>query len=357
MLFGSSVAGGGDIDGDGFSDVLVGAPGHSPNLAEQGSFNILLGNEGTGVNRLTRQYQSNLIAPLASNSMDFSDPNNFGIGHRAVNVTHRSDGRLHWEIAFEGDAWNGNPITNGVVATDTSAVWTDLGLNGVEIRERIFKKPGQIRYKWRVRVEFELSKAIDGQRFSRWFYGFSSGRSDIGVLPVDLLSFTGIAAEDRNVLNWVSALEHDLAYYEIQRANDPIDFYPIGSVNAVGSLNTLNYTFDDVSPLNGIGFYRLRMVDIDGTSEYAPIIAVRRSTVAGTLYPNPTNGLIQLDADISNAAYLTVIDAAGREISKKTLKSKAPNQFDVSFIPPGWYILQITDREDNMIYRGSFTKN
>jgi len=158
-------------------------------------------------------------------------------------------------------------------------------------------------------------------------------------------------------LNWVTVSEYDLAYYEVQRSADALDFYPIGSVNAVGSLNELTYTFNDMAPLNNVGFYRLRIVDIDGSEEYSPIIAIRRSSMTqGVIYPNPAADQIQLDADIAGATSIIVVDAAGREISRRVLGQDHSGQFNISSIPAGWYILQVLDQQEDVIYRGSFTK-
>src|SRR5436189_3363756 len=115
-----------------------------------------------------------------------------------------------------------------------SAGWTDLGVGGLEIKELVFKVPSHIRYKWRVRVEYALNKLIDGQRFSRWFYGYASGLGDIGVLPVELLSFEGRALSDGNLLDWTTGSETGSDRFIVERSSDGLYFRSIGDLPAAG---------------------------------------------------------------------------------------------------------------------------
>ena len=55
---GWSVAGGGDVDGDGFSDVLAGGPNAAPSLLDEGALYMMRGNQGRAFPQLSRQYLS-----------------------------------------------------------------------------------------------------------------------------------------------------------------------------------------------------------------------------------------------------------------------------------------------------------
>ncbi len=64
-FYGGAVATAGDVNGDGFSDVIVGASFHSNGQAREGKVRFYLGNEGHGGWTLTpRQRQANDAAPI-----------------------------------------------------------------------------------------------------------------------------------------------------------------------------------------------------------------------------------------------------------------------------------------------------
>lgn len=353
---GQAVAGGGDVDGDGFSDILAGAPLANFNGAEDGALYVYRGNRSISLSRPTRQYLSDLVSPLSTNSMDFSDPEYFGIGHWAKSHMQRKDGRLQWEVVFEGDAFSGAPITTSVSNTGITAVWSDLGLTGVELKQLIYKQPGYLRYKWRCRVEYPIHRSPDGQRFSRWFYGYASAHGDIGVLPVELVGFSGIPLADGNLVEWSTASERNSAYFIIERISDTGDAIPLGEVTAAGSSQSLlNYSFmDDQSP-EALSYYRLRMVDLDGSWNHSNTIAVLRKEQGPLLWPNPVQETLQW---ITQQEYhrVVILDATGRSVSDRKAASAQGSSLDITHLAAGSYTLILLDEHESIIGRSRFVK-
>lgn len=359
---GASVAGVGDIDGDGYSDVVMGAPDRDGLNTDQGGFFVSYGNEATGIMRLTRQYQADLVSPLATNCMDFSDPNNFGIGHFARSPIHRTKARMHWEVVFEGQAFSGSPITSGQGNTGVSAAWMDLG-SGMEIKQLIYKTPNYIRYKWRVRLEYDLAKLVDGQRFSRWFYGYANGYGDIGVLPVELLGLEGHATPEGNRLAWATATEMNSLRFDVERSRNGSDFVLIGSVAAAGNSMTLSdYGFLDADVQDGIAYYRLRMIDLDGAEEFSPVVAVQRSSGNGVLlYPVPALDVltIRTAGDQGGVLNAVVLDAIGRTVLRSTLDlppGATQATLGVADLPTGAYTL-VLEGPTGILHRAPFLKD
>ncbi|MFN8350447.1 MAG: FG-GAP-like repeat-containing protein [Flavobacteriales bacterium] len=341
--FGSAVSGGGDVDGDGYSDVLVGAPAANPAFAAEGGQYWFRGAVNRALNRLTRQYDADLVSPMSTNSTDYLNNLFFGIGHRARSPIQRCRVRLRWEVTFEGLPFSGAPITNSVAQTGTSAAWTTLPLAGIEIKELISKIPVRMRYKWRVRVEYDLAKLIDGQRFSRWFYGFATGIGDIGVLPVELLAFEGEALGAVNVLRWYTATEHNTARFDVQRADEGGVFSTIGAVQAAGnSASTIAYRFIDTAPPTGTAYYRLLMVDQDGAQETGPVVAIDRAPADIRVYPNPTTDVVYVVLSEGAANGLVrITDAAGRIVFGPLSPGTHTLGLDLSARPAGRYQVSV----------------
>lgn len=154
----------------------------------------------------------------------------------------------------------------------------------------------------------------------------ASGTNCSAALPITLVSFSGKkTAENQNTLKWITADEKDFNRFEIQRSSDAKSFETIGSVlgqkvNDSGiNAGTLNaYAFTDLTP-GASNYYRLKMVDIDGSFDYSRIISINNSAeqaVVGSFYPNPSSGKVFVDvyAVESGSWTLTIIDASGKII-------------------------------------------
>ena len=125
--------------------------------------------------------------------------------------------------------------------------------------------------------------------------------SAVTPLPVELLDFAGILNNNKVDLSWSTATEKKTDRFEVQRSIDAIDFKTIGAVQAAGNSNkVLKYSSVDGSPLNGVSYYRLKILDDDATYDYSNIISVnviKDKNIKFIVYPNPNKG--EFTADIS----------------------------------------------------------
>lgn len=355
--FGTSVAGGGDVDGDGYSDVIIGSPNAAPTAANEGTVRAYRGNNALAYNRLTRQYMVDLVSPLATNSADFVNRYFFGIGHRARSPLQRTTGRLRWEVVHEGQPFSGTPITNSVAASAVSAAYSNLGLSGLEIKEVVTKIPGRYRNKWRVRVEYPMHKSFDGQRYSRWFYGYASGVGDIGVLPMELLSFRGMPVADGNQLEWSTGSERNSSHFLVEHSTDAERFDVIGSVEALGtSTSTVEYGFLHENAPNGISYYRLRLVDVDGSEDHSDVVAVMREQGSVLLYPVPVDDALFWSPLEEQASRVLIHDALGRTLVDAPVLGHSIQGRSLEQLATGTYSVLLLNEHGATIARSRFLK-
>ncbi|HMY23994.1 MAG TPA: T9SS type A sorting domain-containing protein, partial [Chitinophagales bacterium] len=207
--------------------------------------------------------------------------------------------------------------------------------------------------------------------------GFSGGTGAAGVgpwqnaspLPVELISFTGYNDGAKNVLNWSTASERNTLKFEVERASSNIgQFTYIGELPAAGnSSQPLAYTLDDNRPNIGENYYRLKMIDRDGSFKYSHTILIRNEEVITSnaingIYPNPTSHLINIDYQSVNSgnAVLKIVNVIGQEISSTVqaiVKGKQIIQIDVSSLADGVYILNIQDSQNGKVLQSKFVKD
>jgi Secretion system C-terminal sorting domain/CUB domain len=172
------------------------------------------------------------------------------------------------------------------------------------------------------------------------------------ALPLTLISFTGSKTSNGNLLQWQTAQEINTKSFTIERSSNGSDFINIGNVNASGNVN-YNYNFTDADILEGIVYYRLKMIDNDDRFTFSNIIKLTNKLInQSTIYPNPIKDKATLeigDRKLLNKQ-ANIIDANGRTIKTFTIK----NNFeivDMSGLPSGLYILKMANGETQKIIK------
>ncbi len=185
---------------------------------------------------------------------------------------------------------------------------------------------------------------------------FSEGKflSINGVsMSVVLLQFD-VFAEDRNTatLEWYSLSETNSQYYQIERSTDlEPDFVAIGQVAAAGESNDLlAYEYaDDLRRVNGTQvYYRIKMVDTDGTFEYSDIrtLNLEIKDTGLTIFPNPAKESVDVLITIPTPGdvAINVYDLQGRLLLSQN-RTQESNQIaeyvDLKNLTNGLYLIEV----------------
>jgi hypothetical protein len=90
---------------------------------------------------------------------------------------------------------------------------------------------------------------------------------------VELFSFRVFPVVDHSQLEWTTGLEDNFRSFVVERSADGTTYLAVGQVTAKGSYS--QYTFTDHSPLDAdmdrVFYYRLRMVNRDGSFSYSDV--------------------------------------------------------------------------------------
>lgn len=159
-------------------------------------------------------------------------------------------------------------------------------------------------------------------------------------LPVNLVKFEA-KSEGRNaLLSWVTSYEINSEKFVVERSKSGKDWIEVGSVKAQ-KLSTQQeaYLFQDANVSLKVAYYRLKMVDTDGTFAYSKMETVRFSETQAAIFPNPigNDGSLHLP-DGANAANIAIFDISGVKVFEK---NGAATLVNVEKLPPGNYIVRI----------------
>ena len=227
-------------------------------------------------------------------------------------------GAVIWKSVDDGETWQ--------FVTDTMGIRVDF--DGF----RQISPPGE--------VDFPATEAGNA---SLWTVS-----SENSPLPVILTSFTARQEESTVHLAWSTASEINSDYFQVERSTDGSDFQSLSRQAAAGdSQQELTYRYTDEGAANrfsGTLYYRLKMVDFDGSFEYSDITAVALNRRPGLrVYANRANGEIKLFSDWKETRYtVQVADMLGRVLLEAPLQISEDQDYTLflSSLSPAVYVLR-----------------
>lgn len=174
------------------------------------------------------------------------------------------------------------------------------------------------------------------------------------ALPVQLISYTAKAVENRSFIEWSTATETNNRMFVISRSSDGINFKEKGRVNAAGnSSNPVYYTYSDEQPLPGKNYYKLTQVDADGTKKILGVREVRFDKKADVrVYPNPSTGNVTASFTPSLYRHIIVTDVAGKILQQYSLNTMSQMEIiNLNGKIPGIYLVKFLGENENKVLK------
>ncbi|SDF51625.1 Por secretion system C-terminal sorting domain-containing protein [Dyadobacter soli] len=153
--------------------------------------------------------------------------------------------------------------------------------------------------------------------------------------PVKLIDFTAKTVEHEVQLAWSTSEETASSHFEIQHSTDSRNWAPLGTVTShQNSVVTKHYDFVHLNVGAGTHFYRLKMVDLDGSFTFSTIRSVGATTGDFKLYPNPADAFVHISGREGDE--VRVYDLSGR----LRLKTRVSNgQIGLAGLESGTYLI------------------
>ncbi|HBG71777.1 MAG: hypothetical protein A2W93_06300 [Bacteroidetes bacterium GWF2_43_63] len=186
--------------------------------------------------------------------------------------------------------------------------------------------------------------------FSEFAIGITNG-----PLPVEIIELAALNKNNKITLSWTTATETNNDYFTIEKSINAEDWVSIETVDGAGNSNELvNYEFEDVEPMSGTSYYRLKQTDFDGKFEYFGPVTVNCNEGANGIiaYPNPAqeNVLVVGSQDVPANIYLC--DLTGRIIAAYSCNHLSePFSIDLQNILPGIYLIRVDAQNSPEYFR------
>jgi len=189
----------------------------------------------------------------------------------------------------------------------------------------------------------------------------------LGIVPVELTTFSAKFINQQVQLTWVTATETNNYGFEIERRDDSSGYETLAFVSGNGtSANSVTYNFVDKNLFAGRYYYRLKQLDYDGSFKYSEEVLVDIPILSDFKlfqnYPNPFNPStkIKFYTPTQDRIKIGLYDLLGNEI--KILFNDQVNSgsyqvdIDGSNLASGTYFVKMIGKQNQQTIKISLIK-
>lgn len=181
----------------------------------------------------------------------------------------------------------------------------------------------------------------------------------VTTVPVRLLSFSAEKSSGKgNILKWSTAEELNISNYQVQHSTDGKNFRDIvaGNLAARNVSANSDYTFTDPTPLPGLNFYRIKIVERTGRFTQSNVAAVnnqRTPSAVIRVFPNPTVNFLYVEPKTGTAGktQVTILGGGGEKIYTKEFMVNGQQvlTLDVRKLNAGRYFIKTVNGTEQTI--------
>lgn len=199
-------------------------------------------------------------------------------------------------------------------------------------------------------------------------FNLTFAQKDDIIFPVELIYFNAMVIDVGVLLRWGTATEVNNFGFEVQRATSSLHFETLDFVQGHGNSNSpKHYIFvDSTLPQPSLYYYRLKQIDIDGSSRYLDTInilynplSVKNSySVSGIKFSFQNNPelkelSISSSENFSDETVLSVFSILGEKVSEFVLPNLIEFKYSYNNLSNGIYFLTLHSKT-KLLYSHKF---
>jgi methionine-rich copper-binding protein CopC len=167
--------------------------------------------------------------------------------------------------------------------------------------------------------------------------------SDVS-LPLALQNFSVKLSNNNALLSWNTSNELSMKEFVVEKSTDGIRFKNVGIVLAKNEVNN-QYEFVDAEKMIAKTYYRLKMINQDGSYKYSHIVLLQSNIIQKgiSVYPNPASNSITISHAVSSKkSTIKIVNAQGKLVQIVFVAANTSNTtILVQQLPKGLYMLQL----------------
>lgn len=173
-------------------------------------------------------------------------------------------------------------------------------------------------------------------------------------LPIELVLFNVLCQNNgKTLLQWKTATEANALRFDIQKSTNAIDFTTIANIPAQYPYGG-NYSFIDDTKNKGTVYYRLKMIDKDGSFKYSSISDVNTdkcNNIRTQIYAYEKDLVANIITANTQSMRLMLYDALGRILLDKNLEiQEGVNTFKFPIeLAKSIYFVKLVDSKNQII--------
>lgn len=162
------------------------------------------------------------------------------------------------------------------------------------------------------------------------------------TLPVSISSVKAVTSAGKTTINWSTGSEQSFSYFCVEKSNNGTTFSEAGRVASKGISKGSSYSFVEASAAK---YYRIKLVDKDGSFRYSQIVSVALKAVQLSTYPNPVVNTLAITHGMAvNGASIKIISIDGKTVAfQKVATGSNKTTLDVTNLTKGTYLALVND--------------
>ena len=173
-----------------------------------------------------------------------------------------------------------------------------------------------------------------------------------GPVPIILSEFNAIKNNCTANLSWKTSTESNSDRFEVEisTGNNPT-YASVGTVAAAGnSSTTKSYQFSYPMQQGVVYYFRLKMIDKDGSFKYSEIrsLSCTKGKNGIAIAPNPVKTRFTITG-MENGKNSILVYAANGQLVKAQVIAQNQGDVNVSYLAPGLYTVKVTSETGNTV--------
>jgi hypothetical protein len=171
------------------------------------------------------------------------------------------------------------------------------------------------------------------------------------TLPVKLMNFQGSVASNKAHLQWSVADNETGSYFQVLRSADGKTFTESATLFLNGKAGAESYRFSDSKELEAVTYYKLKIVNKDGSTSYSNVIALKNTAApagsALTILKNPVESTLNFSytSAATTQSNVNIYSNTGVNVySSRITTQKGLNTVSLhmdSHLATGTYVLEV----------------